>query len=256
MSPTLVRDKPLQRKKPRQRAFTGLVGRDSPDDFSARSEPAARLPPFDPERDYADALVRFQEYAFDPGLRGIDPKTAYDGDGKSSSKPKGPTSASGDPDGNDKRVPAGLSVITIKAETPRQRIPWWIRDETVFNEFLLSLINDAVAENEVHILTGRELRDAAGLDYKILYEFYFAAQEDEQIFERHKEDFKKETGRQRRTSSIAAVKKRRQRLIEQGQEMYGSEARPVEGTEHKEHRARWASIRLGPDIKTGRNENT
>jgi len=114
---------------------------------------------------------------------------------------------------------------------------------------LLHLINLDVPEEQYKLLKGRELHDAAGLDFCILYEFYIGGREDVEIFDTHVEEFKREVRRQRITSSASAVTKRRQRLIERGNKMFGTQSRPLEGPEYREHRAHWASIRLGPVLK-------
>ncbi len=53
-------------------------------------------------------------------------------------------------------------------------------------------------------LEGKALVDAAGLDYVILYEFYFLRKEDGEIFEDHIAKFASETGRQRSLRSLLA----------------------------------------------------
>ena len=260
MSPVLIPDK-KQHRIPRQRAFTGLVGRDAPEDFPEKL-PDPPLPNFDPEKDYADAIVRFQEYAFDPALKGADPNADEHGNMRIVRKPNGASSRVGDPDeqGNLGKILAkttGHHVTTVRQEPgKRTRIPWWISSGKAFEEFLLRLINEDVPEDEYKVLKPRELRDAAGLDFNILYEFYIGGREDYEIFDTHVEEFKREAGRQRITSSVAAVTKRRQRSVEKGSQMFGKEARPVEGPEHREHRAHWATIRLGPAMKSRREQKS
>jgi hypothetical protein len=248
-----------QRRMPRKRAFIGLVGRSSSEDVLPSLPSQSQLPieQFDPERSYRETLVRFQQHAFDPKLRGVDPRKAYDKrwDSLSSEiRPTGPSSREGDSYQTSQINPddpgLGLRMVVIREEGMRARIPWWIEDDHAFEEFLLHLVNQDKSGDEYRILKGRELRRAAGLDFNVLYEFYFSSHEDCEIFDRHEEEFKREKGRQRITSSIDALKKRRQRLVETGNAMFGKDSRPIEGSEYREHRARWASIRLAPDIKT------
>jgi hypothetical protein len=247
---------PSERRALRQRAFKGLVGRAAPEDFSEKIPPSP-LPKFDPQKDYAETLARFQEYAFDPRLRGTDPSQFSNEDWyslKSLEKPIAPTSKAGDPDQDSNAVilanTPGHHVIIVRQDVRmRTRIPWWIENDNAFEEFLLHLINDDVPEEKRRILKGRELQQAAGLDFNILYEFYIGGREDMEIFDTHVEEFKRETGKQRITSSISAVTKRRQRLVEKGNAIFGRESRPVEGSEYRERRAIWAPIRLGPAMK-------
>jgi hypothetical protein len=254
-----------QHRAPRKRAFIGLVGRNSSEDVlpPLPSQPPPSLEQFDPERSYRETLVRFQQHAFDPKLRGVDPRKAYDKrwDSLSSElKPTGPSSREGDPyktsQINSDDPGLGLRMVVMREEGMRLRIPWWIEDDHAFEEFLLHLVNQDKPDDEYRVLKGRELRQAAGLDFNILYEFYFSGREDYEIFDMHEEEFKREKGRQRITSSIDAVKKRRQRLVETGNAMFGKDSRPIEGSEYREHRARWASIRLGPDIETRKREES
>ena len=119
---------------------------------------------------------------------------------------------------------------------PRLRTPWWIANEKVFHEFLYELVNQKSDAEDV-FLRGKKLIQAAGLDFIILYEFYFLRKEDEQIFASHKGEFAKESGKQRATSSAAAVKMRRTRLVKEGVEMFGRGIRPVAGPEHAERGA-------------------
>jgi hypothetical protein len=262
MASVIVPVQTQQHRAPRKRAFTGLVGRAAPEDFP-KTIPTPPLPEFDPEKDYADTLARFQEYAFDPTLRGADPKAAYEKNWrfmKSLRKPGAPSSKAGDPyDSNQAVILAntpGHHVITVCQEPGmRTRIPWWIQSEKAFEEFLLHLINVDVPEEQYKLLKGRELHDAAGLDFCILYEFYIGSREDVEIFDNHVKEFKREVGRQRITSSASAVTKRRQRLVERGNTIFGKESRPLEGPEYREHRAIWAPIRLSPSIKSRMNEN-
>src|SRR5882762_10895032 len=97
MSPVPIPKMPRQRRPIRPRAFTGLVGRTAPEDFPEKL-PSPPLPKFNLEGDYADALARFQEYAFDPALKGADPNADEHGNMRIVRKPNGASSRVGDPD--------------------------------------------------------------------------------------------------------------------------------------------------------------
>src|SRR6266699_1662123 len=118
MPSVLIPKMPRQRRPARPRAFTGLVGRIAPEDFPEKL-PDPPLPKFDPEKDYADTLARFQEYAFDRALKGADPNA--EGNMRIVRKPNGPSSRVGDPDeqGNLATILArtpGHHVITLRQE--------------------------------------------------------------------------------------------------------------------------------------------
>jgi hypothetical protein len=104
----------------------------------------------------------------------------------------------------------GVELEKIPREACRQRkdAPRWVIDEQKFNKFIVSQ------------------GDSAALDRGILYDYYMIGSTDEDVFTAYKAFFAKEEGRQRRTSSVGAVKKRRQRLVEAGNAFY-AEAKPV-----------------------------
>lgn len=280
----------VQRRPPKPRAFAGLVGRASADDLSnctveeiikiknippsvvqevREAEANARAGVFDFDKAYADAMVHFQQYAFDPGLRGVKSHhwEGTPGGHVSSSKSTGTKGALADQETADEfdrlfdghtSAETGIAVFVAPIAScpgPRLRTPWWIANEKVFHEFLLELVNQKSDAEDV-FLRGKKLIQAAGLDFIILYEFYFLRKEDEQIFASHKGEFAKESGKQRATSSAAAVKMRRTRLVKEGVEMFGRGIRPVAGPEHAEHLAHWAEIRLAPDVCPRKTEKS
>lgn len=104
----------------------------------------------------------------------------------------------------------GFELEKIPRETcrPRKDAPRWVVDEQKFNKFVVSQ------------------GDSAALDRAILYDYYMIGSTDEEVFTAYKAFFTKEEGRQRRTSSVGAVKKRRQRLVDAGNAFY-AEAKSV-----------------------------
>lgn len=101
---------------------------------------------------------------------------------------------------------------------PRRDAPWWVLDAEVFDKFLEAHQKGPILIND----SGSRLRDISeGLDTVILRNYYIRGDEDQEIFEDFKEQFPKEANRQRRTASVAALKKRRQRLVLDGNEMFG-----------------------------------
>lgn len=278
-----VQPPPAPAPPPKKPAFVGLVGRESLADLSVSEvikiqqiprtvADAARATEERRQAGLVDdpvvAIPQFQSVAFDPDLRGADPR-AHEG-GHSSKGRVNTASRGGQVPGSldEDFVPfaqivanndaAGFRIEKIDdhaESSARFRTPWWIIEESTWNEFLRELARDRGVESPDD-LTGGELLDAAGLDATILREHYFFWWEDSDIYENHAVEFLHEHRDPKRkwTKSGAAVKKRRQRLVARGNKMFGNKARPVEGPEHQAHLARWASIRRLPDIKTGASE--
>jgi hypothetical protein len=260
ISPTAV----SPRRAPAKRAFQGIAG-----------SPLAKVIPFpepstqagvsSAEIEQADALIRFQQYQFDPALRGANPHFELTNprfDGRKSSKGKHKVSHGVDAEGrsNDERretLFGGLSagtgfkvwvpIMDPSAHGPRKRTPWWILNAHVFQTFLRSIVDN---DDEEHILKGQDLYEAAGLDYTILVDFYFKRRTDKEIYFDHIKEFKSGKGRQRGISSVTSVRKRRFDLVAAGNQEYGRAARPAQGPEHDEHLELWADIRQGPSIHT------
>ncbi len=275
-----VDDSQPEVQRSRSGEFKRLVGRESASDLSDLSqcsvediiaikqipqslveevretEARRRAGVFDPEKEYADAMVHFQQCAFDPRLRGV--KSARWESGRvSSSKGTGSKGAFANQaasdfdrlfDGQTSSV-AGLHVVHAeKCDGPRPRTPWWILNERVYHEFLRRLV-DEKSHSEIEFLQGKELLKAAGLDHAILSSFYFLRKEDDEIFQDFGALFRTEAGKQRVTSSAAAVKMRRTRLVKEGNAIFGPGARPAEGPERQEHLAFWADIRQRPPLE-------
>lgn len=208
------------------------------------------------EEDFSNVQARFQEYSNDPALNGASPMHDLS-NGRSRRTQKGAghgVDANGDLLDVHETVFNGLSrgtgmsvivpVVDCAAHGPRRRSPWWLLNENVFENFLRSLIDS----DPECILKGKELAEAAGLDRLILVEFYIRRKEDREIYFDHVEEFKREEGRKRHTSSGSAVQTRRRRLVEDGNRQFGQGVRPAEGSEHHEHLAMWAPIKNGPSM--------
>jgi len=264
MSPRPIEKKP--------RAFIGLVGRNTSDpaDLSLQDLIAINQIPrslileaeaieqrrqsgvFDPAEEFKDESYRFQKTAFDPKLRGTDPRSFENGNGNWVKLKAGggtnlnPITKTFAENGG----PGGFQIEGPEDwRQPRSRAPWWLLEDALRDQFLRSLIEETPDDPQ---LKGKALRAAGGLDWIILEEFYFDRVEDQAIFETYKEFFRHEHDgkpRKRWTSSANAVKLRRRALVRRGDELFGSSSRPLEGTEHQEHLARWAPIRALPDLK-------
>jgi hypothetical protein len=90
----------------------------------------------------------------------------------------------------------------------RRKTPWWFRDQAALKEFIK------------HIGSGRP-RNSVALDYVILEDYFLLRLSDEDIFLRYRTELQQATAGKRWTSSVNALKNRRIRLIQRGEELFG-----------------------------------
>jgi hypothetical protein len=182
------------RKAPAKRAFSGMVGRDAPDDVKPQAldfEPPTHFQGHSNERG-----ATFRRRAPD-GTKHIEDRAA------SVSK------AVQDITGVSSIAASKNSGISIEQHhVCRPDTPEWIRDDGQLAEFFRRQLEDAGKHGAWEL--------TYGLDRAILVEHYLQNLTDEMIFEDHEEDFRRERDllgrKQRWTSTVDAVKHRRLRL--------------------------------------------
>lgn len=183
--------------------------------------------------------AHFQECAFDPSLKAANPAAFTDGEDQVRSQSTGSKGWTPDQD-SERPQPAtdrdkiygglnptnpGIHVVGPKPRGPREDAPWWVLDQDKFAEFLEHLRDEREPVKLIDSESGQRIPTesvlAVALDQIILREFYLLGSEDQDIFTDYGDEFAREQARQRRTQSVAAVKKRRQRLVHQGNAIYG-----------------------------------
>jgi hypothetical protein len=242
-----------QRHVPKKRAFCGLAGRNTAEDLSGltvaqiiameqipqslveevrktEERRLAGLP--DPEAGAEEVGQRFQDYAFSKNSQ---LRKTYDSEfelvkiGNGDGTLNQITKVFGD----DREGHSVQNIPGYRGFKFRRGTPWWLRNESAFNEFLRLLISEQVGfdrSGDLGKICGRELQKLAGLDCAILRDFYCFRAEDTKIFEQYETDFRSEhleesSEQSRWTSSPEAVKMRRIRLIERGDDLFENDSR-------------------------------
>ena len=179
-----------------------------------------------------DQAPRFQIYVFDPKLGGrksskmlntpLSSLQRKQAAGKISTATKTAPSELDRVFGGRSGGETGISVTTEGSDNPRESTPWWILKDDAYRKFLMQISTwRPRTKMDLNELNDAELCQVAGLDDTILREFYLYRFEDADIFQQHKEEFLTEIDRQRRTPSVKAVAKRRERLVKLGNEICG-----------------------------------
>jgi hypothetical protein len=215
-----------QRKRPVQRAvgaprLAGMpvsteksVHKLGPNEYTDVKISSSDLDPglvvYKPIDDFTNPV--FQEHGFDSGLGGTDPKQFTGSHTDGGHDPNGATERESPLAQAAQAMGKGFVVMTAHdlIAAPRVSTPHWIRDRSLFKQFM-----DGLDE------------ETRKLDIVILAEFYINRRTDPEIFALYEEEhrLKFEYGnpprKTRWTSTVNALKNRRTRLIDKGDALFG-----------------------------------